>query len=155
MTTSRTRRPTKKETEAKAPQPMDPDASETPVPVNADGVQDPSRHAPYSARNCWALEVLVEEVVALYPEVDVTTTDVTSRKVGIEVTFGGWDADHEENEPLLPAVLACVEGDSRVAEVTETGTQGVSVRMHANPVTMDQRDPFGIRDAYTIMLDGE
>lgn len=140
---------------------MDPDATEVAAPVAADGTVDTSLHAPYSARNCWALETLIAEVRAIYPEATYSISEVGRRQVGIAATFEGWDANHEGTEPSLPQVLACVEADHRVAEVTsatsdESGDNAwVSVRMNANTVTMDQRDTFNVGDAYAILTDGE
>jgi hypothetical protein len=150
----------KKATPAKSPEPMDPSVEERAVVSNPDGTADVSAHAPISARLCWALTVLLAEVKALYPEVAFYVSEVTGRKVGVAVTFEGWDVGGDDGhpEPTLPALLTCIEADPRVAEVTVGTADGqeygwVSVRVKPNPVTMDTRDTFNLDAAYAIQVE--
>lgn len=129
----------------KAPEPMDPDVAE----VSNTG--DTSASIPMSKRLSWSLSVLVSEVAALYPEATHYVSEVTGRDVGVAVVFEGWDANHSDNEPSLPTLLGLIANDERVAEVTVDDDMGwVAVRVHANPVTMDTRDPFFLQEAYVI-----
>lgn len=158
-TATRKPRPRKTAETKPAAEVMDPTANE--VAYREGEEVDVQAHAPFSARNCWSINTLIEEVAALYPEVTHSITEVTPRKVGVTVEFAGWDDSHKGNEPGLPAVLSTIEGDPRVAEVVSATSddQGdnptVTVRIRVNPVTMDQREEFGINAAYTIMTDGE
>lgn len=143
----------KSEPAAKAPEPMDPGAPETTNPAQSG---DYSRSAPVSARNCWAIAVLLEEVTTLYPEAIAVTTDVTSRKVGIEVTFSGWDDAHGDADAGLDRLLTLIKHDFRVAEVTPEPADGqtepsVKVRMVSNPAVYDSRDSFSLAEGYAEM----
>jgi hypothetical protein len=124
----------------KTAQPMDAGAEETSTPMAA---------MP-NERNARALDTLISEVVALFPETTYEVGNRNGRGVALSVTF----ATHETDG--LPALLSLVAGDARVLDVTyDEQEDSVLVHLWNRGRTQDLRDSFNLADAWLVLSDDE
>lgn len=137
------KRGTKSETEG--PKVMDPTAKETAVAA-------PQENA---GRACWAIETLREEIEALFPETAHDYSAYNGRNTALGVTFDLSMLDDEDFDIALD-VLNLAVSDLRVADVQhDVKEQTVYVEMHSNARTQDSRTPFGLADAYALLIETE
>lgn len=127
--------------EPKMNKPMDPNVPYTDNPVNKN-----------RQRTCYAIQTLVAEVDALFPDVPTESSNYDGRNTALDVTFDLTPHDDAERA-YLRALLGMIQRDPRVQEVIYDDTL-VLVSMHSNPVTQDSREPFGLDDAYEILIEG-
>ena len=135
-----------KKTAAKAPEkgtPMDPDAPEVTTPVAV--VRQP--------RHCYAMDVLVEEVTALFPEVSVEYPGEPDKfNTDHEVLFHGYDRIDDFD---LSSLTPVIEADERVGTVLhDEQEESVLVIFHENRRIQDGRDGFGLAEAREAVLNG-
>lgn len=98
-------------------------------------------------RNVYAMDQLISEVEALFPDVHYEVSDRNPRNVAFSVRFdliGDMD---------LRSLLTLVESDERVSEVV-ADREGVMVTFITNPVLMDNRDTFDLEAAYAVFAEG-
>lgn len=128
----------KPEPTTKGPEPMDPSVPEV----------SQARPVRNRGRNAYALDTLIEEVLALFPE---TTHEVSGRNqfnTHLHVSF------HTEEFERLDELLALVEGDHRVEEVLmEAEDRTILVALRPNMRTQDSRDSFGLAEAWDVLAE--
>lgn len=122
-------------------QPMDPSARE------GDGVMHVNH-----PRMTYGMETLVAEVLALFPETTYETSNVNPRNVAFDVQFDitSFGADPHE----VATLIGLTEDDERIFEVSANQTH-VLVSFVNNPTLMDNRDPYGLADAWIVLNEGE
>lgn len=125
----------------KEPEPMDPSIREEKV----------ATPAPPKVRVCWALKMLVFEVADLFPETPVEFDNPDGRGTMLDATFDMTVLDAEDRG-LLAALLELTKTDARVADVVSDASN-VVVSIKKSARTQDLRDPFGLRDAFEILVD--
>lgn len=106
-------------------------------------------------RVCWAAKTFVAEVNELFPETPVEYSNYDGRNTALGVTFDLSMLDSSENQ-LLVDLLTMKPYDPRIIEVAaDYDTQSVYLRFKADPRTQDLRDPFGLADAYEVLIEDE
>lgn len=137
----------KKADKTEAPEVMDASAPEVTT------VTDMSKHAPMSARKCYAMRTLIAEVEALYGAVPYDLGSAHRRNVALSVVF----ADPETDEPVrLDDLLIVLRGDERVRHVLYDTTAGETlVQFRDNVVLMDTATPFGLAEAYEMIAEDD
>lgn len=125
-------------------QPMDPTYRESAV-----GTMHVNR-----PRIAWALKQLVAEVEALFPETAVTYGNEDKRNTSLSATFVCTD-------PTLADLLGLLDDpayneDRRIESVTAQQAEGepeeVTVTLLASARTQDSRTPYGLADAYEVLV---
>lgn len=102
-------------------------------------------------RQCWALKTLVSEVQILFPETPYEVSNIDGRNTALDVQFDLTTLDSQERADLIVLLLSLDE-DPRVAEVM--GEDGlVLISFKSNALTQDDRTPFGLADAYQILIE--
>lgn len=129
--------PAKQAAETTAPEPMDPGVVETKTP----------EVRPNNGRNAYSVDTLIAEVTDLFPEVTYETSNPDWRNANTDVTF-----DDVTDEGLVSLLRALAETDPRVAEVITEETR-VLVSVKQNPRTQDSREPFGLADAWMVLVE--
>lgn len=127
-------------TDKKDPQMMDPTAKEGEPVATA-----------YHPRTVMAVEQLIEEVTALFPEVvhEVSIRNPRNEAFGVEFS------NYTDYDDTFDALMALVAQDHRVRLVGGEETPGVTkVVMHPDPRTQDDRTLFGVQEAYLVLEDG-
>jgi len=120
--------------------PMDPSARE-----RVTGIQ-----AQNHPRLCWAMKTLIAEVKDLFPETTYEESGYDGRNTALNVTFDVHEC------PDLVRLLECVKTDDRVVDVVhDEQEQSVLVAFRAQPRMQDSREPFGLTDAWSILIDDE
>lgn len=125
-------------TDKKDPQMMDPGATEG----------NPTTG--YYPRTVMAVEQLIEEVTALFPEVVHEVSTRNARNEAFAVEF----SNYTDYDDTFNALMALVAQDHRVRSVKEKDARYTQVTMTFNPTTHDDRAPFGIQEAYLVLEDG-
>lgn len=98
-------------------------------------------------RNAYALDVLIEEVLALFPETTYEVSGRDGRNTALHVQFYAEDED-------LWTLLGLLDNDPRIEEVLfEESDRLVLVALRPNLRTQDSRDPFGLDDAYLTLTE--
>lgn len=134
-----------KKTEADGPKMMDPSIPEVAVAA--------PMHV--QRRACWAVETLAEEVTALFPETAVEHSAYNGRNTALGVTFDCTMLD-DEDWTVARKVIGLIPVDARVQEIVVDGDQrALYVEMFANARTQDSREPFGLADAYALLIETE
>ena len=115
---------------------MDPSAKEQTTP-----------EAPrVSTRDAYAVQTLVAEVTALFPETTYETSHTNAFNTRLVVAF-----DDGETPDLYP-LLELIETDPRVRGVDRDSIENYSVvEFHDSLRTQDSRDPFGLAEAHAIL----
>lgn len=115
------------------------------TPMGGDLPEDRTGSSPAPvSRNVWAIDTLIEEVVALFPGTKYETGSPNVFNANMFVAF----TPAEENEVDLHLLLLTLEEvDERIATVQSDGDGRVIVGIAANPVLRDSRKPFGVKDA--------
>lgn len=128
------------------PQPMDSTVYENRHPVVRTNTQ----------RNCYAIDTLIAEVNALYPEALHEVSGYDGRNTGTDVTFD-LSMLLKSDAATLTTLLGLVKSDRRVMGVVEdTEESQVLVSFWTNARIQDSRDPFGLSEALGILAqDGE
>lgn len=122
--------------DAKKIEPMDASAVETPTP-------QPITTRP---RTAYAVDTLITEVQAIYPDMEVETFGPNGRGVNLDVAF------YDDDEPDLQALLGLVESEPRVAEVMRSTNDNCTiVAINNDPAIYDSRDSYGLVDAYKVL----
>lgn len=126
--------------------PMDPTAREGASP----GLYVPRERLPY------AMEQLISEVEALFPEVAHTESRRNQRGVAFDVQFDltGLDADLRDDAITLFDLLGdpAYNEDQRIEEVvTDQLEWEVLVSFRNNVQIMDDRTAFGLGEAWTVL----
>lgn len=132
-------------------QPMDPSITENKTPVVKE-------NAP---RVCHAIKQLNEEVWVLFPETPVEYSNYTGRNVALDVTYDlsvlDEDTDRIDIVQLFMLLQAAAyNSDPRINLVIigkddEGHPESILVSMHASARTQDNRDSFGLADAYSVL----
>lgn len=129
-----------KKTTSTGPEPMD---------ANAPEVSGEGRVSSNTARNVYALDTLVAEVLELFPETDISVSDVDGRNAAHDVQFS-----YSEGGSELESLLTLVGDDERVNEVLIDETS-VLVAFTHNARLKDNREPFHLGDAFSVLTDPE
>lgn len=112
------------------------------IPENSSGQAEP-----LSNRNVWAIDVLVEEVTAMF-DTKVETSEPNWLNANTVVTFTPAAKEWEDLSMLLPAIG---DGDERIEHVTVREVRGepsvIIVGIVSNAILYDTRDSFGVEDA--------
>lgn len=130
-----------------SPQPMDVTAHEVAVP---EAVTNESRV-------CYAVETLVAEFRALFPETPVEYIEVNGRNTALGVVFDLTTLDADTARIDAGQLLRLLgdeayNDDPRIATVVvDNDTETAAVVMHNNPRTQDSREPFGLADAWSVL----
>lgn len=133
----------RRESKIETPQPMDNSAPEAAI-----GTVRVNNH-----RMCWAMQTLIAEVEALFPETNYETSNIDGRNTAHDVTFDlSMLAPHEVND--LSILLTALDGDERVRD-TIAQDDMVLVSFVANARLKDKRDPFRLADAYDVLTEDE
>lgn len=121
------------------PQPMDPNADEAKV----------GKPAFNHRRTCYAIQALVAEVRALFPETVYKATNYDRRGTALSVTFM---TDTTEG---LGQLLELVRPDVRVLDVSKDSVDpSVTVTFRSSPRLQDLRDTFNLAQAWAILSEG-
>lgn len=128
---------------------MSKDEKFAPMDAGAPEVSNPVI-SPLRKRNAYALDTLIKEVAALYPEATATVSQYDGRNTALAVTF-----DVTESEGLAD-LMELVSVDRRVLKVvTETLdeiTQTLVV-LHSAPRIQDLRDSFNLESAFLVLAE--
>ena len=120
--------------------PMDPSARERAIGTQAQN----------HPRPCWAMKTLIAEVMDLFPETTYEESGYDGRNTALDVVFDVHEC------PDLARLLECVRTDDRVVDVDyDQHGQMVLVAFRAQPRMQDSREPFGLADAWSILIDEE
>lgn len=147
MTKSTTRKPAKKAASsktAKMPEPME--ASTTPP----EAVGTPATN---NVRVCWAAKTLVNEFTDLFPETPVEYSNPDGRNTMLDVSFDMTAVDDVDRDAAV-ALLELTNTDARVAGLISISDM-VLVSFKSSARTQDNRDSFGLADAWDVLTDGE
>jgi len=126
--------------EKTAPEPMDPEAPDEMV----------STAPKPRERNAYALDTLVSEVTALFPDAAHEVSGRNGWGVALDVTFEAHD------EPVLMEVLPLLKDDARVSVVdVDPDLEQVVVEFHADPRIQDSRDPFNLDLVLEVYTEGQ
>jgi hypothetical protein len=101
-------------------------------------------------RNCYALNQLVKEVTALFPETSYEVSNRDGRGVAHDVQFQKVDGLDTLLELLGDPAY---NEDPRITEVI-VDEEYVLVSFRANPRVQDDRSPFGLAEANAILFGG-
>lgn len=104
-------------------------------------------------RVCWAAKTLIAEVLALFPETPVETSNIDGRNTALDVSFDMTVLDHEDRVTFTGLMIAMSE-DERIWDIT-TEDDSVLVSFKSNPRTQDSREPFGLDAAYLVLVGEE
>lgn len=126
-------------------------ADEKNVPMGGDLFEETrGRAEPLDNRNCWAIDVLVEEVTALF-QTEAETSEPNWLNANTVVTFSPATTEWEDMALVLPVL----EDDERVASLAVDEKKGtMTVSIVANAILYDTRDTFGL-DSAVLGLDRE
>ena len=102
-----------------------------------------------SNRNVWAIDVLIEEVASLF-RTKAETSEPNWLNANTVVTFTPAEDEWADMAVVMPAIF----DDERVESVLVSHENTITVKMVANAVLYDTRDPFGLDDA-VLGLDRE
>lgn len=106
-------------------------------------------------RNCYAMKTLIAEVLALFPETSYEVSNYDGRNVAHDVQFDITSIPDEDQDlfTLLMGMLGdtAYNQDSRITEVI-IDPEGALVSFRANARTQDLREPFGLADAWEIIV---
>ena len=109
------------------------------------------RPQPLGNRNVWAIDVLIEEVKALF-DTKVETSEPNWLNANTVVDF---TTDDEDEWVDMALVFPVLEDDERIESVVADGqARVITVRVVANAVLYDTREPFGL-DSAVLGLDRE
>lgn len=126
---------------AKAPEAPEPMDSSVPEVTGAPPVAN-------RQRNAYALDVLIGEVLEVFPETTFEVSGVNRFNTALHVAF------HPEEFERLDELLALVEDDPRVEEVlAEPEDHTILVCLHANLRLQDSRELFGLSEAWVILAE--
>lgn len=106
-----------------------------------------------TVRVCWAAKTLVEEFTDLFPETPVEYSNPDGRNTMLDVTFDLTVLD-DEMEDAATALLELIHTDVRV-NVVLAENNAVLVSFKSSARTQDNRDSFGLADAWDVLTDGE
>lgn len=132
-------------TQKDEPKPMDPTTREQLV----------GEVAVTRERVCYAGKTLVKEFHELFPETPVEYGGYDGRNTALDVAFDLTVLDIPAERDLATALLELCRTDNRVDSVVASDEGQVLVAFHSNPRTQDLRDPFGIAEAFDILVEGE
>lgn len=102
-------------------------------------------------RSVYALDTLVEEVKALFPETTYEVSNFDGRNAAHDVQF---QITSEADNAALPELLglAIPASDPRVEEILLDAEDGLLlVSFYKNARVQDSREPFGLNDAWAIL----
>lgn len=108
-------------------------------------------------RVCYAARTLASEVEALFPETPVEYSNVDGRNTALDVTFDLTVLDEADRDDLT-RVLNLVDSDPRVDLVIAGGAEHegqVLVSFKSSLRTQDSREPFGLADAFSVLIDSD
>jgi hypothetical protein len=140
MSKSTPKKTAQSKTVKKAPEPMDTSVREALVGTPASNTK----------RTCHAIKQLVAEVAGLFPETPVEYSNYDGRNTALDVTFD-MSVFHSTGETLFASLLSLVESDERVREVIDEDRKFL-VGMVSSPRLQDSRAPFGLDDAYAVLV---
>jgi len=126
-----------------------------PVPMDAGAAEGdaPAMYKP-NDRNCYAMEQLISEVEQLFPGVIYEVSSRNPRGVAFDVTFVPADGTDPDFRLLLELLGDPAYNTDPRIEYVIPGSDGVLVSFRTNPHTMDDRSPFGLAEAWSV-LSGE
>lgn len=130
-------------------------SSETPVPMDASVRENSTPTMSTNAqRVCYAAKTLVAEVMEMFPETPVEFSNFDGRNTALDVTFDLTTLDSQDRADLM-LVMTLLDDpayneDSRIASVLADDGQ-VLVSFKSNPRTQDNREPFGLLDALSVL----
>jgi hypothetical protein len=108
-----------------------------------------------TGRPCWAIETLREEVQALFPETAIEYSAYNGRNTALGVTFDCAMLD-DEDWTIARKAVGLIPVDARVQEIVVDGDQRIIyAAMYSNARTQDSREPFGLADAYALLIEGD
>lgn len=113
-------------------------------------------------RVCWTLKTLVAEFAELFPETPVEYSNYDGRNTALDVTFDLTVLDEADRATVIAMFsLFDSDSDSRIAAVITDGhwPEGVDgavlIGIQPGPRTQDSREPFGLGDAYMVLIEAE
>jgi hypothetical protein len=121
--------------------PMDPNAMEGEAAMHTN-----------NPRNAYALDQLIEEVEALFPDVHYELGHRSARHVAHSVRFDLTDNTMDLRQLLVLMGDPAYNEDVRIEEVV-ADAESVLVIFRPNATTMDDRTPFGIGVAYGVLTE--
>jgi hypothetical protein len=129
--------------------PMDDGAPESKTPA-------PSTNSP---RACYAIKTLVAEFRDLFPETGTELSNYDGRNTALAVTFDLTGIAEEEHRTLATSLLELLNdpahNEDRRIEYVLVEDEHALVTMRANPRTQDSREPFGLVDAFHVLVGDE
>lgn len=137
------KRGTRKTEADNGPKMMDPSIPETAVATPRGN----------KSRPCWAIETLRQEVEALFPETAVEYSAYTRYNAALGVSFDCSMLD-DEDWTIARKAIGLIPVDARVQGiVVDGGQRAIYVEMLSNARTQDSRMPFGLADAYALLIE--
>jgi hypothetical protein len=113
---------------------------------------------PNNQRACWAAKTLVAEVREVFPETPVEYSNYDGRNTALDVMFDltGLDPQDAHDLALVLELLndTAYNEDQRIDTVIAGGGDQkgqVLVSFKSSPRTQDNREPFGILDALSVL----
>lgn len=123
-------------------------AATAPMDDTVQEVSGKGRVSTNNQRNVYALQTLIDEVRELFPETVVETSGYDGRNAAHDVTF-----TLDTGDAILADLLTRVDDDERVEEVIDDGDMQVLVSFHHNARLQDKRDPFGLSEAFDVLVE--
>lgn len=109
---------------------------------------------PTRERTCWAIKQLLSEVEALFPETPYEVGDRDMRGVALVVNFDVSGLEGGDSV-VFNSLIEALSSDARVEEIATEDFGFASVRMRSSLRTQDDRTPFGLSEAYSILVEDE
>lgn len=110
---------------------------------------------PLEPRQCYAVEQMVDEVRSLFPDIPADHSNFDVFNASLDVLFDT-SVLSEEDRAVLEAIFTnyALDQDPRIDAII-VGPEGILVSMYPSARTKDNRDPFGVDEAFTILSVGE
>lgn len=132
---------------------MSKNAETTPMDPSAQEVSGTNRVSSNTARNVYAMDTLIAEVLDLFPETVVETNDVDGRNAAHTV---GFSVEGREEKPILLTILELLVSDPRILSVGADDEVGlVWVAFTHNARLKDSREPFNLSAAFSVLIEQE
>lgn len=147
-----TKRKTVSKTAAARPEPKSP-ADNGPQPMDPGGPEPTSApRSPNRRRSAYAITTLVSEIEQVFPGISHEVSNYNGFNTALDASFDLTSVSEDE-VATLTTLLSMLDSDSRVARVEIEDGQAL-VSLHSNLRTQDLRDPFGVAQAYEVLIQG-
>lgn len=120
-----------------------------------DSIKEAREGTPFTnaPRQCWAMKTLINEVHSLFPETPYEVSNIDGRNTALDVTFDLTvleDVDHATMIALL--TLFDLAEEPRIEQIISED-ESILVSFKSNPRTQDSREPFGLVEAYAVLVE--